>query len=388
MSAVRTESMSLVVGAPLRDVSKTARQGDGLPRPNIPGELVEMIDEHVMKQIPTAVRNTRYVNELQLSPDGTMLASTELYAQNVQLWNLTPGEPFRLITPSENVLYFCFSPNGRTFVAACTNGFVRVWDVATADETAAFRAPEYDLVYHCDFSPDGNTIALACGYGVVSLYDIGANTQRHVRGSHAGAVYQCVFNPSGDILASAGLDGDVKLWDPNTGVELAVLRSHARHVKKLVFSCDGGMLASAGTGCDVNIWNIKTRSLLVTVRASHQTIKKVENITFSPDGRTLVTLTAEEAVESWDVADGKRRASFIPPSVQHRVVGLGFSPDGRPLAVTTNNLHFMQVWDVNTNQERAVYGGHTAPLCSTTFSKDGRTLVTGSFDFTVRVWKL
>jgi WD40 repeat protein len=44
------------------------------------------------------------------------------------------------------------------------------------------------------------------------------------------------------------------------------------------------------------------------------------------------------------------------------------------------------VWDSATGKELLTLKGHTGPVMSVAFSRDGGRIVTGSWDATVRVW--
>ena len=73
--------------------------------------------------------------------------------------------------------------------------------------------------------------------------------------------------------------------------------------------------------------------------------------------------------------------------VGHRaaVLSVALSGDGKTL-VSGSEDKTVKVWDVGTGQERATLKGHTAPVWSVALSGDGKTLVSGSYDTTVKVW--
>ena len=46
----------------------------------------------------------------------------------------------------------------------------------------------------------------------------------------------------------------------------------------------------------------------------------------------------------------------------------------------------MKVWDAETGQETLTLKGHTGKVTSVVFSPDGRRIVSGSQDSTLKVW--
>jgi WD40 repeat protein len=76
-------------------------------------------------------------------------------------------------------------------------------------------------------------------------------------------------------------------------------------------------------------------------------------------------------------------------SAQHedRVFSVRFSPDGRTLASGSYD-NTIRLWDLATGQERGRLAGHTESVLSVAYSPDGRTLASGSWDQSIRLWDL
>jgi WD40 repeat protein len=143
----------------------------------------------------------------------------------------------------------------------------------------------------------------------------------------------------------------------------------------------------------------------------------VRDVSFSPDGRWLATISDDHTARLWDVSTllpypartGDTALTAPVPFVLrgHRdwISAASFSPDGRWL-VTASWDGTARLWDVssllpgpartgNTGLSTPdpaagpfVLGGHQGPLGAATFSSDSHWLATASGDGTARLWDL
>ncbi len=134
-----------------------------------------------------------------------------------------------------------------------------------------------------------------------------------------------------------------------------------------------------------------------------QTPRFVNTVAFSPDGKRIVSGSLDAVARSWDAATGQPIGDLRPEATGQPVGGderpygahdtvdtVAISPDGRRL-VTGHRDGTVRLWDVDTGQQ--VGDPLTAPgvsiADSVAFSPDGKRIVAGCSDsdgVSVRVW--
>jgi WD40 repeat protein/tRNA A-37 threonylcarbamoyl transferase component Bud32 len=110
----------------------------------------------------------------------------------------------------------------------------------------------------------------------------------------------------------------------------------------------------------------------------------VNDVAFSPDGRWVLTASADHTARVWDVRTGQPRFDNYLQH-DHFIVRASFSADGRRI-VTASDDKTAKVWDAATGRLIATLRGHSGPVQDARFSPDGAQVVTGSDDKTARLW--
>jgi WD40 repeat protein len=95
----------------------------------------------------------------------------------------------------------------------------------------------------------------------------------------------------------------------------------------------------------------------------------VENVAFSPDGRTLAAGDLSGHIGLWNVTTGQRAATLTEGSLVNSVA---FSPDGHTLAVG-DDAGNIALWDMTTAREtgRLSVADGSGSISSVAFSPDG-----------------
>ena len=271
-----------------------------------------------------------------------------------------------------------FSPDGRRLASASSDQTVKVWDLATGQESLTLKGHS-DRVWSVTFSPDGQRLASASYDQTVKVWDAATGRESLTLKGHTDWVASVAFSPDGQRLASASADTAVKVWDLATGLESLTLKGHTDRVFSVAFSPDGQRLASASSDKTVKVWDAATGLELLTPKGHSGT---VSSVAFSPDGQRLAS-SADQTVKVWDAG----QESLTLKGHTAKVHSVAFSPDGKWLASASRDMT-IKVWDAATGQESLTLKGHTGSVYSVAFSPDGQRLASAGSDQTVKVWDI
>jgi len=67
------------------------------------------------------------------------------------------------------------------------------------------------------------------------------------------------------------------------------------------------------------------------------------------------------------------------------VTSVAYSPDGRHI-ISGSDDHTIRIWNAKTGTAVGALKGHTRPVSSVAYSTDGRHIISGSDDHTIRIW--
>jgi WD40 repeat protein len=91
----------------------------------------------------------------------------------------------------------------------------------------------------------------------------------------------------------------------------------------------------------------------------------------------------DQVVQLLDTDTGKEKRSFRGHT--HLVTGVAFSPDGRRI-LSGSMDGSIRLWKLENGQEMRRFEGHAGAVRSVSFSPDGRCVLSGGYDGTARVW--
>jgi WD40 repeat protein len=209
------------------------------------------------------------------SPDNRTIA-TGSSDETACLWEARTGKLLHALKGHKGAVgTVIFSPDGKSLLSlgtglkhrffeeggdvaedALDDGAGRLWDTATGKELVTLKWGALDRPFHAAaFWPDGGQVVLGGAYGL-SMWDAAT-------GKHAGrvtpllsvdALYEVTvaINPTGLILTAGG-DRTARLYDPER--EVAVFQGHEDTVHTAAFSPDGRRVVTASADGTARLWD-------------------------------------------------------------------------------------------------------------------------------------
>jgi WD40 repeat protein len=318
---------------------------------------------------------------LAFSPDGTLVADfEELNPAKILIKNALTGET-KLAISGQTVGLIRFSADGREIVFSnAGNKELRIWSLETDKEIVALpgeTAIGSGGLQAVAFSADGKTLAAGPYEGnVIKTWDSHMGGERHILPGQL-AVQGIAVSPDGRWLV-AGSQHGTNIWDLETRKLTTRLDGTANFA---VFSKDGRWLATNPgaqfPGETLKVWDTKTWTVVADFHFA-QRGTPVVSIAFIPNDSPLTALGPLSCSFEFTVGVEKHTvwSSPFPVSV---------SPDQKILAVRSDMGGDVDLWDLASGQKLRTLAAHKLSIIASSFSRDGRWLLTGGQETPVRL---
>lgn len=367
------------------------------------------------------------VSDCCFSPDGRRIAS--VHFNDVKIWDALDATevatlPYLFSGARGGQSPVALSPNGERVAFAFSDGVVEIWDIENRQRMLVLAAHSDSGVSDLAFSPNGRTLLTSSFDRTVKLWDVDdlEGDQSEV---HVGAVKACSFSPAGDRFATVHARGEIVVIDASDGSELECIRkdnvgyvafapdwSQILSVQgvsscelrswrgpgwredvsgtgpvsfpfSVEFSPDGKFVAWGGMGGALAITDAELRPVGDRLQGGMESGIVVRCCVFSAGGE-LLAAGEHETVKLWDFSIPRLLASLKAPD---RIFTCAFSPDGKRLVAGCADGS-VRLWNLSNPGEFEDLGGHRDFVMDCAFSPDGARLVTVSSDRRLQVWGL
>jgi len=161
----------------------------------------------------------------------------------------------------------------------------------------------------------------------------------------------------------------------------AVLIGHEGAILSARFSPDGRRIVTSSADNTARVWAADSGRLLSVLAGQ---ISILSDATFSDDGRRLLTTSFDNTIRVWDAESGHLRTEF--KGNESTSLAATYSPDGNRIITAGTKDDRAIVWEANSGLIISTLRLHAGSLDFARFSPDGRRIVTAVDGKTVRIW--
>jgi WD40 repeat protein len=199
---------------------------------------------------------------------------------------------------------------------------------------------------------------------------------------HTREVTDVIHVSGGHRMMTGSWDGSVRIWDLQSGKQIGNdWRDGESEVYAIALSPDGKKVASGCGDGAVRLWDVDTGKVIAKW---HTGIAYC--VCWSRDGGRVVSgAFRDRKARGWDVESGKTVLAI--ETGFNDVYAVIYSPDTTMIATGGRGQEeYLLIWDAKTGKHLANLKGHTATVACLTWTADGKTLISGSWDYSIRTW--
>ena len=356
------------------------------------GYLGEPLDANLFFNKNSIMQNQIFRSRFSLSPAAGLDASeifNPLYGNRI-----IPKLPYKVLDAPElqDDYYLDLINWSRENVLAVGLGkSLYLWIASNSKVIKLHEFPENDSVASVAWAPEGNLLAFGSNRGIVQIWDYVADKELLKEKIHHGRIGSISWSPHSLILSTASRDKTIAHRDIRAGIhkENIISRSigHKQEVCGVRWSPDGQYVSSGGNDNKVFIWSKGKLTNPCVKFNEHKAAVKA--IAWSPHQNGLLATgggTTDRFIRLLDVTTGHQKDAIDTGS---QVCNMVWSVNNNEIVSTHGySANHVVVWSVNPLKRITQLTGHQARVLYLAMSPDGKSIVTGSGDETLRFWQV
>lgn len=400
---------------------------------NGPGHTLKIWELATGRQVRTFEGHARTINAIAISADGKRLISAS-DDHTVRVWDLINGREIRVFKKHGNyVKAAAISPNGEYAISGGWDDTLRFWNAVTGRELTK-PAKGRHWITAATVTPDGKQVISGDSFGTIKLWDLNTGNEIKTLKGYANPVGAISVGPDdGQVISAGFMRPTLNLWDIEGARKIRAFEGYSGSGRFIAVSPDGRHILLQNGDITLTLWETDGGKPVKTLYGGFELFNAAA---FHPDGRWVivggnepqlkmfdVTATPSGAVAGGVIKDSPaERAGLLkgdiitaidgaPVTVWSDFVGVVQKNPGQKLnfSVSRDDRAFevavtpdsVKVDDQEGKKQTVgrvgislkdtsirVFKGHTGDITCLVVTPDGRHVVSGSKDKTLKMWEV
>lgn len=339
-----------------------------------------------------------------------------------------------------NVLVF--SSDGIAMASCSEDNTIKLWSVETQTVTATLDSVHTSNITSVQFNNDGSQLISSSNDKRVMIWDIEIFVVIRTLTGHSERINRAQLSNDNKYILTCSNDMTAQIWDSTLNPEVVPpersisrrnyeqykekirarnsrLRAkliakyiqvedgetdftdygdtggHSGPVLHLSFACSGDMLASCSTDSTVKIWNTAGNQIRQTFKGHTD---QVNCVAWTPDETRVVSGSSDNSLRIWDILPNLCRCIMVGHEGKINAVAVNDGGVGGRVIASGSDDCSLRIWhmqsvldetnglpEAKTNLFKHEFW-HKGPVTCLDFSPDGKSLASGSEDFSVKFW--
>lgn len=343
------------------------------------------------------------LRDLEVSWDGKkLLVATE---SQITIYDTESGKELRQIDPqlTEGINECAFTQNGTRILITSDDNTITIWDLAKNKKSGSLTGFLNDrdkggLTYDQDnfwdagmakyvrfknnlvISKNGKELIKGKFGTKVKRWDIASGKTVMEYAGHQKAVLCYDLSKDGKRLVTGGGDGKITLWDTETGDSIQAIQSYRHPILDIHFSEDETQVTTSSWDATMKIHDLKTKKLLRYWEFKE--FGSAYNVAWGPNDLYLFSAQHKE-LTMWEIDSQEPVRNFI--GHQDQVSSLKLSADQKSL-LTASWDGSIRLWDIGTALMTKKFKGHAGAVHVAIYSLDEKYIYSAGADRMIRCW--
>ena len=371
--------------------------------------------------VSTMDGHTGSVNSVVLTLDGRYAVSGSS-DDTLRVWELASGQCVRTLEGhTGTVMSVALTADSRYVVSGSDDATLRVWELASGQCVRTLEGHR-DLIASVALTLDGRYAVSGSSDDTLRVWELASGQCVRTLEGHTGTVMSVALTADSRYVVSGSDDATLRVWELASGRCIRTLEGHTDSVSSVALTPDGQYAVSGSWDDTLQVWKIIT-DITYTADLSVSSLKEFKKRKKEKNALDNAISRARKLYEKGDYNNSfsvlyetwqdnefsenepmkrlysilmkKGRIKGLHFSFQKRVLtghsgqvsSVALTPDGR-YVVSGSNDKTLRVWELASGQCVRALEGHTDRVQSVAITPDGRYTVSGSNDKTLRVWEL